>query len=35
MCWKAGVVCKGGTERLYRYFERKYKPQRVISYCDF
>lgn len=35
MCWKTGIVCKGGTERLYRYFERKYKPQRVISYCDF
>ena len=35
MCWKTGIVCKGGTERLYRYFEKKYKPQRVISYCDF
>ena len=33
-CVKLGTAVSGAIERLYKYFENKYKPTSVITYAD-
>lgn len=34
LCWKDGVSCVGGAERLFKEFIRKNHPNSIISYCN-
>ena len=34
LCWKFGIKVVGGTERLFKYFLREYKPKSVITYVE-
>ena len=34
LCYKSGVSVIGGSEKMVKYFIRRYKPQSIISYCD-
>lgn len=34
LAWKDSIVITGGSERLFKYFIDKYKPDSIISYCD-
>lgn len=35
LCSKQNCQVLGGTNRLFKFFIKKYKPDRVVSYCDF
>lgn len=34
LCTKSENIVLGGSERLYKHFLDKYKPESIISYCD-
>lgn len=34
LCTKTGVRVLGGSQKLWKYFLEKYKPESIISYCD-
>ena len=34
LCTKPENIIIGGTERLFKYFIKKYSPSSIISYCD-
>lgn len=34
LAWKSGVLVNGGSEKMFKYFIKKYKPQSIVSYCD-
>lgn len=34
LAWKPGITCIGGTQRLFKYFLRKYQPSSIITYSD-
>jgi hypothetical protein len=34
LCWLPNYNIVGGTEKLFKYFVTKYKPDSIISYCD-
>lgn len=34
LCWKDSVNVIGGTEKLFKYFINKYKPNSIITYAD-
>lgn len=34
LCFKQGIRVVGGSEKLFKYFVSKYKPNNIISYCD-
>ena len=34
LCTKTDYIVIGGTEKIFKYFIKKYLPQSVISYCD-
>ena len=34
LCFKPGVQIYGGASRLQKYFEQKYKPEKIISYIN-
>lgn len=34
LCWKNGIKVIGGSEKLFKYFIKKYNPQSIITYSD-
>ena len=34
LCTKFDYIIIGGSEKLFKYFINKYKPESIISYCD-
>lgn len=34
LAWKSGIIVNGGSEKLFKYFTKKYNPESIISYCD-
>ena len=34
LCTKSNYMIIGGTEKLFKYFIKKYNPKSIISYCD-
>lgn len=34
LCWKNNIKVIGGSEKLFKYFTTKYKPESIITYCD-
>lgn len=34
LAWKSGITVLGGTEKIFKHFERQYKPESIISYVD-
>ena len=34
LVYKSGYNVVGGTEKMFKYFLDKYKPNNVLSYCD-
>lgn len=34
LCFETGVAVVGGTEKLFNYFIRTYKPNNIITYCN-
>ena len=34
LAWKYGVAVVGGSERIFKHFLGKYKPDSIITYCD-
>ena len=34
LCWDRNISVVGGTEKMFEYFVRKYKPNSIITYCD-
>ena len=34
LCWKSDVNVIGGSEKLFKYFKLKYKPDSIVTYCD-
>ena len=34
LCFRLDTKVIGGTEKLFRYFINKYKPESIITYCD-
>lgn len=35
LCWKPGYQVIGGAEKLLSRFKKDYKPQQILSYCNF
>lgn len=34
LCWKNSTAVVGGTQKLFKYFVKKYKPKSIITYSD-
>lgn len=34
VCYKQGISVIGGSEKIFNYFIKKYKPESIITYCD-
>lgn len=34
LAWKDDISVVGGTEKMFKYFLRKYRPKSIITYCD-
>ena len=34
LCTSTGYVVLGGSEKIFRFFIKKYNPKSIISYCD-